>query len=185
MKRFLQLFIFAAVAFVVANGRIDQPSNAAVQDTAWRRPVPGAVVRAFRAPTSPYGPGHRGVDFAVRIGESVVAVGDGTVVFSGQVGGALHVVIAHSPSGWLTGYSFLASVRVHAGWTVRGGEVLGTAGGVGDGHDGSVVHVSLRIAGVYRDPMFLFHMQDLASIVHLAPMSQPRAPGDFTALPRV
>ena len=135
----------------------------------WTRPVDGSVVRQFEPPRTRYAPGHRGVDFAAAPGTPVVAAGPGVVVFAGSIGPSSHVVVLHEPSGWRTGYSFLASVAVRLGEPVSAGAVVGTSGGVGDNHDGTVLHFSLRIGDTYVDPMILFRPIDLATAVHLAP----------------
>jgi murein DD-endopeptidase MepM/ murein hydrolase activator NlpD len=141
----------------------------------WTRPVTGPVVRVFQAPRTPYGPGHRGVDFAASPGTAVVAAGAGRVVFAGWIGPSAHVVVRHPINGWRTGYSFLAALAVRSGDEVGAGTVVGIAGGLGDGHDGSVLHFSLRIGDEYVDPMILFRPLDLATAVHLAPMEADRA----------
>ena len=46
--------------------------------------------------------GHRGVDLAATDGQSVLAAGDGTVTFAGQVGGKTVVSIRHTPALWTT-----------------------------------------------------------------------------------
>ncbi|HKR50236.1 MAG TPA: M23 family metallopeptidase, partial [Pseudonocardiaceae bacterium] len=68
-------------------------------------PLPGrpAVVREFQAPTSPFGPGHRGVDLAAVAGAPVLAAGAGTVVFAGTVAGRGVVSVDH-PGGLRTTY---------------------------------------------------------------------------------
>ena len=141
----------------------------------WQRPVPGDVARAFRAPLTRYGPGHLGADLVTEPGTPVRAAGRGTVVFAGVVAGTMHVVVAH-PGGLRTSYSFLASIRVRSGQTVRRGEIVGTAGGRGAAHDGSVLHFGLRIGDIYLDPMRLFAAPDLAAVVHLAPFAGPSDP---------
>ena len=45
----------------------------------WWPPVDGPVARSFQAPAFAYGPGHRGIDFAVPPGTPVRASGDGVV----------------------------------------------------------------------------------------------------------
>jgi hypothetical protein len=98
----------------------------------------------------------------------VHAAGPGVVAFAGSVAGSLHVVIAHAGN-LRTSYSFLATIAVRRGEPVEGGAVVGAAGGVGEGHDGSVVHFALRSGDDYVDPMLLFQPVDLATVVHLAP----------------
>jgi len=122
---------------------------------AWQRPVDGAVARPFEQPVSVYGPGHRGVDFAAPPGRPVRAANDGAVSFAGSVAGSLHVTVAHDGN-LRTSYSFLQSVAVHEGDVVARGSVVGTAGGAGPEHDGSVLHFGLRVGDVYVDPMALF-----------------------------
>lgn len=110
----------------------------------------GTVVRPF-APVGRYA-GHWGIDIASPSGGSVVSVGAGTVSFSGSVAGRRSVTITHA-GGVQTSYSYLASASVSRGQQVRRGERIGTAG-----QHGGVpsFHLSLRIDGVYRDPMILF-----------------------------
>jgi len=169
--------VVVVVALVFAG--LPAAANAGVLG-AWVRPVDGAVVRAFDPPRSRFGAGHLGADLAAPRGAPVRAAGAGLVAFAGRVAGALHVVIAHA-GGLRTSYSFLASVRVRRGARVAAGDPVGTAGGVGEGHDGSVVHFGLRAGNTYVDPMALFRPADLASIVHLAPTAESPRPADASS----
>ncbi len=136
----------------------------------WIRPVSGPVVRQFVAPSTPYGPGHRGIDIQTAMGSPVTAAGSGRVVFSGLVAGDMHVTIQHLPSGWLTGYSNLGSRSVRTGQKVRAGDEIGRSGGQLRQHSPSVVHFALRIDGQYRDPELLFWAGARVR-VRLAPIS--------------
>jgi murein DD-endopeptidase MepM/ murein hydrolase activator NlpD len=155
-------------------------TDASAGASAWTRPVRGRVVRPFEPPQSRFGSGHVGVDFRAEPGTPVRAVGPGTVVFAGAVAGSLHVVVRH-PNGWRTSYSFLAQVRVRRGAEV-GADVIGTTGGTGENHDGSVLHLGLRIGEQYVDPMQLFDTLDLTAVVHLAPVAVARAPTERMGL---
>lgn len=120
------------------------PERAAA--VAYRPPVDGEVVDPFRAPTSRYGPGNRGVDYATAPGTSVAAAAAGIVAFAGQVAGSLHVTVHHA-DGIRTTYAFLASVSVRRGQRVAAGDELGRAG-----HS---LHWSARAGAAYLDPLAL------------------------------
>ncbi|HEV8116156.1 MAG TPA: M23 family metallopeptidase, partial [Acidimicrobiales bacterium] len=112
----------------------------------YQAPVPGPIIEPFRPPTSPYGPGNRGVDYATVPGEPVAAPADGLVTFAGPVAGTLHVVVLHA-DGIRTSMSFLAGVRVTRGQRVGRGQPVGWAG--------STVHFGARRGELYLDPTSL------------------------------
>lgn len=125
-----------------------RPAGAA---TVWLRPVPGPILRPFRAPATPYGPGHRGIDLRAAAGEPVHAVAGGVVETAGPAGGALHVVLRLA-DGSRAGVSFLADLAVRPGDRVAAGAVLGRAGGSGAAHPPGAIHLAWRVRGTYRDP---------------------------------
>jgi len=175
-SRTTRLLLVCLVAAATVVGACSPPATGApgavpAPPSAWTRPVAGAVVRPFVAPRFKYGPGHRGVDFAAAAGTPAAAVGAGTVVFAGEVAGSLHVVVDHG-GGVLTSLSFLLTVAVHQGQPVSRGQVLGTAGGNGPEHDVGMVHLGLRVDGVYVDPMRLFAAIDLAAAIRLVPVHE-------------
>lgn len=131
----------------------------------WARPVDGAVTRPFDPPPDRYGPGHRGADLAGVPGTSVLAAGDGVVVFAGMVAGRPVVSVDHA-GGLRTTYEPVDAV-VGAGRPVARGTVLGTLAG---GHAGCPVaaclHWGLRRGEVYLDPLSLLEPPE----VRLLPM---------------
>lgn len=130
-------------------------------------PVEGVIIDRFRPPTTPYGPGNRGLDYRTTPLSPVRASGDGEVIFAGQVAGGLHVTIRH-PDGLRTTYSFLASIGagVAVGRQVRQGDVIGLTG--------EVFHFGVRDpAGTYLDPALLFAGR---VTVHLVPSGDDGAP---------
>ncbi|MGH3815410.1 MAG: murein hydrolase activator EnvC family protein [Pseudonocardiaceae bacterium] len=143
-------------------------------------PLPGtpAVVRGFQAPTSPFGPGHRGVDLATVAGAPVFAAGTGTVVFAGAVAGRGVVSVDH-PGGLRTTYEPV-SPTVTAGDRVARGEQLGT---VQLGHPGctatACLHWGVRRGSghdrEYLDPLRLV----VNARVRLLPIDGP-PPGGFS-----
>jgi murein DD-endopeptidase MepM/ murein hydrolase activator NlpD len=112
----------------------------------WPLSGPPAVVRAFQAPTSRFGPGHRGVDLAAVTGAPVLAASAGTVVFAGAVAGHGVVSVDH-PGGLRTTYEPV-SPTVTAGDRVARGQQIGT---VVPGHLGCTAIACLHW-GVLRDP---------------------------------
>src|SRR5918912_2069876 len=92
---------------VVKLGSFGAGARPAVASGAWAWPVVGPVIRGFEPPTSPYGPGHRGIDIAAPEGTAVSAAAPGTVTFAGRVGGELFVTVDHG-GGVKSTYAFLS-----------------------------------------------------------------------------
>jgi murein DD-endopeptidase MepM/ murein hydrolase activator NlpD len=113
-------------------------------------PVTGAVVRGFDARAGPYGPGHRGIDIAASVGATVRAPAAGRIGFAGPVAGTTWVSLLVAPG-----------VRVTLGPLldpVTAGQVPSRAplGRLGPGHragSGAALHLSVRVDGVYVDPL--------------------------------
>ena len=59
------------------------PADAAPPPT-YRLPVDAPVVDGFRPPTTPYGPGNRGLEYATVAGTEVRAAAGGRVTFAGR-----------------------------------------------------------------------------------------------------
>lgn len=110
-------------------------------------PTPAAIVDPFRPPANRYAPGNRGIEYATAVGTPITATADGTVVFAGQVGGTLHVTVAHA-GGVRTSYSFLRRIDVVRGQAVRQGDRLGAAS--------HRLHFGARLGDAYFDPALLF-----------------------------
>jgi murein DD-endopeptidase MepM/ murein hydrolase activator NlpD len=113
-----------------------------------RMPLAGPIVRGFEVPAGTYGPGHRGVDVGGRMGEAVRAPAGGRVEFAGPVAGRTWVSLLVAPGVTVT-VGPLLDVRVTAGQRVR---ALAPVGRLGPGH-GRTSHLSLRVDGVYVDPL--------------------------------
>src|SRR5687768_5870073 len=87
-------------------------------------PVDGPIAERFDPPDSHWGPGHRGIDYAVPPGTAVRAAGTGTVTFAGPVAATVAVTIDHG-GGMETTYTDLGDALVVAGQTVTQGHVIG------------------------------------------------------------
>lgn len=131
----------------------------------WPLPPPHPVVRAFEAPTSPFGPGHRGVDLSAPAGTTVLAAGDGVVVFAGAVATRTLVSLQHR-NGLRTTYEPVAPT-VTAGRSVRRGEVIGH---LQEGHCPSpCLHWGARRGSEYLNPLRLV----APGHVRLLPLNTP------------
>ncbi len=116
---------------------------------------PPMVLTPFRAPSSRYGVGHRGVDLAAPQGTTVHAAADGTVVFAGVLAGRGVVSVLHD-GGLRTTYEPVTAV-VGAADQVSAGQVLGV---LTAGHPSCApaicLHWGARLPdGSYLDPMSL------------------------------
>ncbi|MFW5955164.1 MAG: M23 family metallopeptidase [Rhodothermales bacterium] len=107
---------------------------------------------------------HNGVDIAGVWRAQVVAIADGVVMehwpppdgyYRGHdVYGGM-VVIEHE-NGWRSVYAHLSETRVHTGWDVKAGEVIGRIGNTGKS-DGAHLHLELRDAtGRAMNPLLHF-----------------------------
>jgi hypothetical protein len=149
------------------------PAAAAPVDT-----TPGAVVYAppvdapisdpFRPPSTPYGPGNRGIEYATSAGTTVVASANGVVTFAGVVAGRRWLTITHT-DGVRTTYGPLDEFGASGGQQVQLGDPIGTAAGA--------LLFTARVGDAYIDPASLF--DGGPPRVHLVP-----EPLDLPALPK-
>jgi murein DD-endopeptidase MepM/ murein hydrolase activator NlpD len=111
------------------------------------------VVRAFRAPATRYGPGHRGVDLAARSGTAVRSAAAGSVRFAGAVAGRGVIVVRHA-DGISAEYEPVRPL-VRAGGAVGEGQVIGYVQGTHVGCPAACLHWGARRDGEYLDPLAL------------------------------
>jgi hypothetical protein len=132
----------------------------------YEAPVDGPVVDPFRPPTTPFGPGNRGLEVATTPGSPVRAAAAGQVTFAGVVAGARFVTVQHA-DGVRTTYGRLASVVAQQGSAVDAGEVVGTTG--------RRTIWTARLGTAYLDPAVLLEASGAFS-VRLVP-NRSRPPG--------
>lgn len=118
------------------------PSSGAGAAPCWPAPIDAVVVDPFRAPSCPYCPGNRGIEYVVPPGP-VRSIATGVVTFAGSVGGTGYVVVEIA-DGWRMTYGRVARIDVHRGTAVVAGMPLA----VSDGE----LYLGLRIDGRYVDP---------------------------------
>ena len=126
-------------------------------------PVDAPISDPFRPPSTRYGAGNRGLEYATVPGTAVRASGDGTVVFAGTIAGSLYVTLDHA-DGLRTSYSYLATIEVVTGQHLRQGARVGTTG--------SRLHFGVRSGDTYLDPVLLF--AGGPTVVELLPTDPPR-----------
>ena len=119
----------------------------------WPLAPPHPVVRAFAEPSSPYGPGHRGVDLGGGAGAPVLSAGAGVVVFAGPLAGRGVVSVDH-PNGLRTTYEPLFPA-VTAGRRVAAGAVLGRLRAGHRDCPSTCLHWGVRRGDEYVDPLSL------------------------------
>ena len=132
------------------------------------------MIRAFEPPETPFGSGHRGIDIAAPLGTVVTAPEAGVVSFAGRVGGELFVTLDHG-GGLTSTYSWLSATLVRRGDAVaRGAPIAQT----GRGHPGSAVphlHLGVRLADQYVDPLEYLAPQSVSGFIRLAPLQTAAA----------
>ena len=160
MKR--TLFVLSLVLCIL-------PATPAHASGTWIWPVNGPVIRGFDPPGSPYGSGHRGIDIAAPVGTVVHAPASGVVTFAGNVGGRLFVTIDHG-GGVVSTCSFLSELLVRGGDLVAQGQSIALSG---TGHAGDAVpnlHLGVRLAGQYVDPLEYLSPASVVDLIRLAPI---------------
>ena len=127
-------------------------------------PVAGAVVRGFDTRAGPYGPGHRGIDIAASVGELVRSPAAGRVVFAGRVAGTNWVSLLVAPGVVVTLGPLLDPILDPAATADRlrrrtpvgrvgPGHSTPPVGRAASGREGATLHLSVRVDGVYVDPL--------------------------------
>lgn len=104
------------------------------------------------APTKGASTNHKGVDWAVPIGTTVVASNAGTVVQAGWVSGYGYAVYINHADGRQTRYGHLSKVLVKVGQTVDQGQKIALSGNTGRS-TGPHLHFEIRINGTAVNPL--------------------------------
>ena len=143
-------------------------ARAAIADT-WSWPIaqPWHIERAYLAPPTPYGIGHRGIDLTASLGTPVFAPADGTVLFVGTVVDRGVISIDHGPATQTTTPSVMSSFEpviatVVAGDRVAAGDVIGH---VSEGMHCACLHLGARINGEYVSPLAFLSAIDRAVLL--------------------
>ena len=119
-------------------------------------PVPG-----YRYCSRWYGGNHKGVDICAAAGTPIYASAGGTVTKAGYnkagagTGYGYSIIINHG-NGYTTVYAHCLSLVVHAGQTVKQGQLIGYVGSTGRS-SGNHCHFEIRRNGSYIQPQSVFN----------------------------
>lgn len=94
---------------------------------------------------------HRGIDFAGKIGEPILAIASGIVTYAGDNGGYGNLVELEHANGYRTRYAHNDEVLVDLGAVVKKGQQIATLGSTGRS-TGPHLHFEVRQHGKAMDP---------------------------------
>lgn len=95
---------------------------------------------------------HTGIDIPATTGTSIVAAGEGTVIYSGTLGGYGKTIMIDHDGGIVTLYGHNSSLLVKEGQDVKRGDIIAKAGSTGMS-TGPHCHFEVRKNGAYEDPV--------------------------------
>ncbi|MDO8107339.1 M23 family metallopeptidase [Isoptericola sp. b441] len=150
MTRRAAVAVALAAACTIQAGAPTPGAVPAPTSSCCRPPTPGPVTALFDPPEVPWARGHRGVDLAAAVGDTIRSPADGVVTYAGAVAGRGVVTVRHTDGLRSSVEPVEPSVRV--GDVVGAGAVLGTLQSR-PGHRG--VHWGVRVGTRYLDPLDL------------------------------
>lgn len=124
------------------------------EDIPHASPGYGHMTSSFGTRHDPFGRGrrfHSGIDFSARLGDPVMAMAAGEVVYSGRRGGYGQLVEIDHGNGYKTRYAHNSSLLVKLGDQVQVGQVIAKAGSTGRS-TGVHLHVEVWKDGVAINP---------------------------------
>jgi hypothetical protein len=136
-------------------------------------PVDAAIARGFDLPRGQFGPGNRGLDYAVVAGTPVRAAGAGRVSFAGRVGGTIAVTLDHG-DGLETTYTGMRELYVARGDTIDGGHWIGETA--------DRFHFGVKLHDVYVDPRGWLGPVETGDAIHLIPVKETESVGGLVEM---
>ncbi len=98
---------------------------------------------------------HTGIDLLGNMGDSVMAVGGGRVIYADEKGGYGKMVRIKHVDGSETRYAHLSDIHIKLGQWLHQSQILGSLGKSGNANSKSIlphVHFEWRVNGVPKDP---------------------------------
>lgn len=127
-----------------AKAESTEPKTAATDDINWAWPANGKVLAGF-------GGSNKGIDFAGKQGDPVLAAADGKVAYIGTGIAALgKLVILRHNTNYLSAYAHNSSILVKEGQSVSRGQKIAEFGS--SGTDSVKLHFEIRRQGTPVDP---------------------------------
>ncbi|MFF2653609.1 M23 family metallopeptidase [Streptomyces sp. NPDC058045] len=123
----------------------------------WPLAAPPHITRGWDPPTTPYGPGHRGIDLTAPTDTPVLAIAAGHITYAGQVAGHGVVTVTLDHTGDPPVHTTYQPVHptVHKGDLVTAGQQIATLD-PGTGHcPGPCLHWGARRGLTYVNPLTL------------------------------
>ena len=115
------------------------------------RPVTGNITSRFGANESIRDHTHKGMDIAAPNGTSIKAAADGTVTFSGWMGGYGNLIIISHGNGIQTYYGHCSKLYASIGEEIKAGDVIAAVGSTGYS-TGNHLHFEIRKNGAQINP---------------------------------
>lgn len=143
---------YAAVDYVTATETVGAPVNLGYPT---RNPYVTQKFGAnFKNPdgTWHYPVGHPGVDWRAKIGDDILAIDDGEIIFSGWGGNVGGNVVQIKHSWGISWYGHLSGFNVSVGQKVVKGQVIAKAGDTGD-TTAAHLHLGGKINGI-KNPLY-------------------------------
>ena len=115
------------------------------------KPVTGTITSRFGANESIRDHTHMGIDIAAPNGTNIKAAADGTITYSGWMGGYGNLIIISHGNGIQTYYGHCSKLYASVGKEVKAGDVIAAVGSTGNS-TGNHLHFEIRKNGSQINP---------------------------------
>ncbi|QIP74693.1 peptidoglycan DD-metalloendopeptidase family protein [Streptomyces sp. VN1] len=138
-------------SIMAAQAKLTAPDTSGAPEMSgeWTKPVNAPLGTPYHQSGGMWSSGyHTGIDFAAPIGTPIRAAGPGKVVSASRVNAYGRQVIIRHADGMYTQYAHMSELKVSAGDTVKGGQIIGLSGADGN-VSGPHLHFEVRTSPDY------------------------------------